>query len=77
MGKLDISQFKKYLISNLGEPLELIILEGSANSNSWIEGWSDIDFLIVLKDLSFELQKSLPSLSNKLEKEFNCQVLMT
>lgn len=74
MEKLDINQFKKYLVSNLGESLELIILEGSANSSSWIEGWSDIDFLIVVKDLSFELQRSLPSLSNKLEREFNTPV---
>lgn len=72
--KSKLNLFKELLVDQIGEQLQFIILEGSYNSDSWVQSWSDIDFLIGVKDLSYEFQISLPTISRDIGNKFNIPI---
>jgi hypothetical protein len=61
--KLLLSEFKKVLKDNLFA----ILLTGSVSQDLYKTGWSDLDFIIVVKNLNFDVKQKVATLIMKLE----------
>lgn len=55
----------------LGDNLVNIIQTGSSNSKKFIEGWSDLDFVLVLNNIDFLTLQNINTLNLELEKKYN------
>ncbi len=75
--KENLNNIRKFILNRYKENLATILIFGSANTGHFIEGKSDIDTIILLKDKKdLNLEKERQILIKKLEKEhFHTQYL--
>lgn len=71
MNGSDLNKIKLRIIENLtkalGEKLMTIVLTGSLSRNSYKDGWSDVDLLIVIDDLNFDIKQKVAGAVGELE----------
>lgn len=71
MSGLDLNKIKSELVEkfkkDVGENLAAVILTGSLSNDSYKEGWSDIDLLIMLDNLDFDVKHKIAKATTELE----------
>ena len=61
MNGSDLNKVKQNIIENsriIKDNLLAIVLTGSASQNAYKTGWSDLDFLIVVERLDFDVKRN-------------------
>lgn len=65
-----INEILHLIKDKLGKNLFAIISTGSTSFGVYRNGWSDVDLLIVVKDLDFKIKNIIAGLKNKLSKKY-------
>ncbi len=73
MNGLDLDKIKSGIVEKfkktVGEKLAAVILTGSLSQDSYKEGWSDIDLLIVIDSLNFDTKRKVAEAVTALEND--------
>jgi 8-oxo-dGTP pyrophosphatase MutT (NUDIX family) len=72
--KIFVDKMVKDLNKNLKTNLFAIISSGSVNKKNFVEGWSDIDVIIVVRKLRFFEKKKISVILTKLSKMYNIKI---